>query len=94
MTQPTEPLSNQSSPEQVPINIWHYKPWWCQPWSILFTGIGIIAASWLLLHWVWLTVLVAIPVLAWMGFFLGIYPTLMAEEIGETTVNSDIVKSE
>lgn len=67
-------------------NIWQSKPWWCQPWSIVLTGTGLISGSWLLLHRIWVTTLVAAPVLIWMGFFLLLYPRLMqdmlAEEIG------------
>lgn len=67
-------------------NIWHSKPWWCQPWSIVLTGTGLISGSWLLLHRIWVTALVAAPILIWMGFFLLLYPRLMqdmlAEEIG------------
>jgi hypothetical protein len=64
-----------------PPTVWHYKPWWCQPWSIVLTGIVAIGGSWWLLRLVWVTVLVAIPVLAWMGFFLLFYPKLMADEL-------------
>ncbi|MDC0834188.1 hypothetical protein POG22_14410 [Geitlerinema sp. CS-897] len=60
-------------------NIWKYKPWWCQPWSILLTGIAIIAGSWLLFHRFWLTGLVAVPILAWMGYFLLLFPRLVVK---------------
>jgi hypothetical protein len=59
--------------------IWDYKPWWCQPWSILLTGNGLIAASWLLGHRYWLTGLVALPLVAWMGFFILVFPQLARE---------------
>ncbi len=59
--------------------IWDYKPWWCQPWSILLTGNGLIAASWLLEHRYWLTGLVALPLVAWMGFFILVFPQLARE---------------
>lgn len=59
--------------------VWDYKPWWCQPWSILLTGWGAIAGSWLLFHRYWLTGIVAIPLLAWMGFFLILYPRLLQQ---------------
>ncbi|RMF68750.1 MAG: hypothetical protein D6742_04280 [Cyanobacteria bacterium J069] len=62
----------------IPQSIWQLKPWWCQPWSILLTGTSLIGGSWLLLHRVWLTGLVAVPVLVWMGFFLLVYPRLWA----------------
>jgi len=67
------------SVEPEKFNPWNYKPWWCQPWSILLTGITIISSSWLIFRMVWLTVIVSIPILTWMGFFLIIWPRLMAE---------------
>ncbi len=63
--------------EQKPVNVWDYKPWWCQPWSILLTGTTIIGTSWIIFKIIWLTVLVAIPILTWMGFFLLVYPKLV-----------------
>lgn len=68
---------------QKPISVWQYKPWWCQPWSILLTGTTLISASWLLFHKIWLTILVSIPLLTWMGFFLLIYPKAYMEMIRE-----------
>ncbi len=70
-------MNNSVEPEKF--NPWNYKPWWCQPWSILLTGITIISSSWLIFRTVWLTVIVSIPILTWMGFFLIIWPKLMAE---------------
>jgi hypothetical protein len=58
-------------------SVWAHKPWWCQPWSILLTGGVLIGGSWGLMRMVWLTVLVAVPVVTWMVFFLVIYPRLM-----------------
>jgi ABC-type transport system involved in cytochrome c biogenesis permease subunit len=63
--------------EQKPISPWNYKPWWCQPWSILLTGVTLISGSWLLFKIIWLTVLVCVPILTWMGFFLLMWPQLM-----------------
>ncbi len=61
----------------TPESRWSYKPWWCQPWSILLTGVSLIAGSWFGFHRLWLTLLVMLPVLVWMGFFLLIWPRLM-----------------
>ncbi|MEA5504364.1 DUF6737 family protein [Halotia wernerae UHCC 0503] len=65
--------------EQKPLNPWNYKPWWCQPWSILLTGVTLISGSWLLFKTIWLTVLIAIPLLVWMGFFLLVWPQLIIQ---------------
>ncbi len=59
--------------------IWNYKPWWCQPWSIVLTGVAIVGGSWLVLHRLWVSGLVAAPVLAWWVMFLVIYPRATAE---------------
>ena len=58
-------------------NIWQHKPWWCQPWSIILTGCTIIAVIWWLTRLLWLTILVALPVMAWMGFFVLLVPALI-----------------
>jgi hypothetical protein len=70
---------SEGMPKERPLNPWNYKPWWCQPWSILLTGMTIVAGSWLLFHRLWVTAIVAIPILTWMGFFLLIWPKLMIQ---------------
>ncbi len=60
-------------------NPWQYKPWWCQPWSILLTGTSLIVSTAWLGHRLWLTLLVAAPVTVWMGFFVLIWPRLMRQ---------------
>ena len=67
----TEPQTNDS--------VWNYKPWWCQPWSIVLTGITGISGSWFLLHYVWVTAIISALVLAWWTLFLVIYPKEIAE---------------
>ena len=62
-------------------SIWNYKPWWCQPWSIILTGIALIGGSWLLLLNLWITSFVAIPVLIWMIYFVLIFPKLAIASI-------------
>lgn len=63
--------------EQQPLNPWQYKPWWCQPWSIILTGLTIIIGSWLIFKMLWLTVIVSLPVLVWMSFFVLFWPKLV-----------------
>ena len=60
-------------------SIWQYKPWWCQPWSIVLTGVTATAGSWALLHWLWLTAMVGGAVGVWWFVFLGLYPRALAE---------------
>ena len=72
--------------EQKSLSPWSYKPWWCQPWSILLTGVTIISGSWLLFKTFWVTIVVSVPILTWMGFFLLIWPRLM--------LRSDILESD
>lgn len=66
---------------QTAINVWDYKPWWCQPWSIVLTGVALISGSWLLLHKIWLTAIAAPPVIIWMGYFILLYPKLVQRSI-------------
>ena len=55
-------------------SIWTTKPWWCQPWSIVLTGVVITLSSWILFpHW-WSTGLVAVVVLGWWTLFLVLVP--------------------
>ena len=75
----SDPIPDSPDTAIAQDSVWTYKPWWCQPWSILLTGWGAIALSWLLLHRYWVTALVSIPLLAWMGFFLILFPKAAAE---------------
>ncbi|HEY9772095.1 MAG TPA: DUF6737 family protein [Coleofasciculaceae cyanobacterium] len=70
-------------------NVWDYKPRWCQPWSIMLTGITIIAGSWLVLHTIWLTIAISLAIITWWVYFLILYPKAFAEYIAtkQTKVN-------
>lgn len=57
-----------------PGSIWELKPWWCQPWSIVLTGLLVVAGSWLLLHRWWITAPAALAVIVWWGLFLVLVP--------------------
>lgn len=63
--------------EQQIISPWKFKPSWCQPWSIILTAVTLITGSWLIFKIIWLTILVAIPLSIWMGFFIFIWPQMM-----------------
>ena len=57
-----------------PGSIWQLKPWWCQPWSIVLTGLAVVAGSWLWLHRWWITAPAAAAVIGWWWLFLGLMP--------------------
>jgi hypothetical protein len=67
----------------APSSIWALKPWWCQPWSILLTGIAVVAGS---LFWpgrLWFSLLLAAGVLAWWLLFLVLVPAAWKREQAE-----------
>ena len=78
-------MKQESNTEST--NVWDYKPGWCQPWSIILTGLTIITGSWLILHNVWLTVAISLPIVAWWVYFLVIYPQAFAEYITSQQTN-------
>ncbi|MEA5441629.1 DUF6737 family protein [Cyanobium gracile] len=64
----------------TPGSVWELKPWWCQPWSILLTGLAIVVSSWLVLHLRWLTSAVAVVIGAWWLLFLVLMPAAWKQE--------------
>lgn len=69
---PRNSLSQAGSPS--PADFWRSKPGWCQPWTILLTGSGLVGGSWVLLHRWWITLPLTVAVLAWWGLFLVVVP--------------------
>ena len=76
-------MTEETLPERLDSSIWQTKPWWCQPWSIVLTGIAIPVASWLLLHLVWITLPVVGVMVVWWVLFLGLVPAQYAAEVRE-----------
>ncbi|MGK7941256.1 MAG: DUF6737 family protein [Crocosphaera sp.] len=62
-------------------NIWDYKPKWCQPWSILLTGILLSVGSWFTIHIIWLTAIVSTLIIVWWVYFLILYPRMFQEYV-------------
>ncbi len=60
-------------------DMWSQKPFWCQPWTIVLTGVMIIAGSWVLLHRLWITVPVGVVIGLWWWYFLWVMPRLVRE---------------
>jgi hypothetical protein len=55
-------------------SIWQLKPWWCQPWSILLTGVAVVVASWVVWEIWWITAPLAAAVVVWWWLFLVLVP--------------------
>ncbi len=79
MAEPTHQQADSAQAAPEP-SLWALKPWWCQPWSILLTGVGAIAASWLLLGRLWITLPCAALVLLWWWLFLVAVPAAYRAE--------------
>jgi hypothetical protein len=62
-------------------DLWESKPWWCQPWTIILTGIAIVVGSWLAFHSLWLTVPLTLLILAWWLYFLVLVPRYIQQQI-------------
>jgi hypothetical protein len=69
------------------IDVWQDKPAWCQPWTIILTGITLISASWLLFHRLWLSIPIASLILLRWGYFLVLYPRLINQMANQTLVS-------
>ncbi|CAN7023246.1 unnamed protein product [Brassica oleracea var. botrytis] len=64
-------------------SVWDTKPSWCQPWTIMVTGLSIVTCSWLILHSVLVSSLAIGLVGAWWYIFLYSYPKSYSEMIAE-----------
>ena len=69
---PEQKPQEQPLSEQPPF--WSLKPWWCQPWSIISTGMLMVGGSWALLHRLWISLPLSVGVLAWWLLFLVLVP--------------------
>ena len=72
-----------------PDSIWQHKPWWCQPWSILLSGVAVVAGSWVLLGRWWISAPLAAAVLLWWWLFLVLVPAAYRAEVEGTDQNTE-----
>jgi hypothetical protein len=78
-----------SNNETISADLWQSKPWWCQPWTILLTGMLLITGSWLLLHSLWLTIPVASLIGAWWLYFLILVPRMLQQMAAADSARSE-----
>ncbi|KAK9902071.1 hypothetical protein WJX75_003182 [Coccomyxa subellipsoidea] len=71
-----------SGQEQLDTNVWAYKPFWCQPWTIVGTGVALVSFANVVSHGsiLW-TLLVGVPITAWWFLFLIVYPAQYREYV-------------
>jgi hypothetical protein len=67
--------------ETATTDLWQSKPWWCQPWTIILTGILLVAGSWLVLHSLWLTLPLSALIVVWWTYFLILVPRMLQEMV-------------
>ncbi len=60
----------------IKASFWQEKPFWCQPWSIILTGIFIVILSVIWPHNFWLTTFISFVILIWWLIFLILAPRL------------------
>ena len=65
----------------MPESLWSHKPWWCQPWSILLTGVVVVGGSWWFLRFWWISAPLALGVLIWWWLFLVAVPAAYRAEL-------------
>ena len=70
-------------------SLWSHKPWWCQPWTIVLSGVVAVAGSWLLLQRWWISVPLALAVLLWWGLFLVVVPAAYRNQAQNTNQNTE-----
>ncbi|KAJ6827202.1 uncharacterized protein M6B38_368145 [Iris pallida] len=64
-------------------SVWDTKPSWCQPWTILLTGITVVTCSWLFLHSAVISIGASSIICLWWYIFLYSYPKAYSEMIAE-----------
>eukprot|EP01026_Neomeris_dumetosa_P017161 TRINITY_DN1655_c0_g2_i4.p1 TRINITY_DN1655_c0_g2~~TRINITY_DN1655_c0_g2_i4.p1 ORF type:complete len:138 (+),score=6.87 TRINITY_DN1655_c0_g2_i4:130-543(+) len=76
-------------------SVWKLKPWWCQPYSIVLTGIGGVGFFWLVSGGsLWITTPIALLVGLWWYLFLIVYPIQYAQYVQEMKQQDNLWKQE
>ncbi|GMH37670.1 hypothetical protein BSKO_05543 [Bryopsis sp. KO-2023] len=94
VTQPQVSTSDEK-PSNYSTNVWDYKPWWCQPYSIISTGVLAVGFTYVIFqHSPWFTGGAALFVALWWNTFLVSYPAEFAAYIQQEMdgQNSDAPK--
>ena len=71
---------NSDPSKPINLDFWGEKPFWCQPWSIILTGVSIIVISLLWPGIIWISALLTILIVLWWMLFLVIAPSLYRDQ--------------
>lgn len=66
---------DSSGSENPETSFWDHKARWCQPWSIVGSGVLIIGLSWWLVKRWWISVPLSLAIGVWWWLFLVAVPT-------------------
>jgi len=55
-------------------SFWDSKPFWCQPWSIIFFGILVLITSWIIFNNFIVNALLGFLIIIWWVVFLILVP--------------------
>ncbi len=76
--------------ENISPDLWQSKPWWCQPWTIILTGVLIVSGSWFALHIFWITLPIAVLIAVWWLYFLVLVPRMLGQMALDNAARSKI----
>ncbi len=62
---------------------WDQKPLWCQPWSVIFTGILITILGFVLIKIIILNLILSIFVVLWWFLFLYVAPLTYINQLND-----------
>ena len=60
-------------------SFWDFKPYWCQPWSIISFGLLVLIFSWKIFNNVLFTSIIGFFIFVWWIFFLILAPNSYQE---------------
>tara|TARA_B100000700_G_C15054584_1_gene862145 strand:- start:286 stop:504 length:219 start_codon:yes stop_codon:yes gene_type:complete len=53
---------------------WDLKPPWCQPWTIIVSGILFLILSWISFHKIFISLILSFLIILWWSLFLILVP--------------------
>tara|TARA_B100000965_G_C19450090_1_gene694841 strand:- start:60 stop:278 length:219 start_codon:yes stop_codon:yes gene_type:complete len=62
---------------------WDFKPYWCQPWSIISFGILVLIFSWIFLNNIIITSILGFLISIWWIVFLILVPNSYADKLND-----------